>query len=186
MLKRPATLVFQVTTDSGAGNLLLTAVSGKRTFAAAFGSGPTVQVFDYFISHRTAMEWERGLGHMSNATTLVRDVVLQSSNSNAAVVFSTGTKDVTNGATGGSVAHYINIADYGDVYPGADITATLTAALQANGKTLVTGVSPPAYTGSPKVYLIPDPGVEASPTSTLQTMAMCRLGQTSHPLCKRS
>ena len=54
---------------------------------------------------------------------------------------------------------YINIADYGNVYPGANITPALQAALNANGRTPVTG-QPGDYTGVPKVYLIPDPGVD--------------------------
>jgi len=45
--------------------------------------------------HQSAAEWEVGTGHLSAATTLVRDTVLNSSNSNAAVNFSAGTKDVT-------------------------------------------------------------------------------------------
>jgi hypothetical protein len=52
---------------------------------------------------------------------------------------------------------YINIADYGNVYPGANITAALQAALTVNGRVPVTG-QPGFYTGTPKIYLIPDPG----------------------------
>lgn len=91
----PSDLVHQTSTSTGTGNLTLAAVNGKRTFLTAFGTGGT-NTFDYFISNRDAAEWERGTGHMSDATTLVRDTVIASSNSNNAVNFSAGTKDVTN------------------------------------------------------------------------------------------
>src|SRR5215468_5683367 len=91
----PSDLVHQTTTGTGTGNLTLVAVNGKRSFNAAFGTGGT-NVFDYFVSNRDAAEWERGTGHLSDATTLVRDTVLASSNSGSAVNFSSGTKDITN------------------------------------------------------------------------------------------
>jgi hypothetical protein len=92
----PANLVHETTTGTGAANLTVTAVNGKRRFSTAFGTGATTNVFDYFISNRDAAEWERGTGHMSDANTLVRDTVIESSNANALVSFSAGTKDVAN------------------------------------------------------------------------------------------
>lgn len=92
----PANLVHQTTTGTGTGNLTLATVNGKQSFATAFSTGSTQNVFDYFISNQSAAEYERGTGHMSDATTLVRDTVLESTNANAAVNFSAGTKDVTN------------------------------------------------------------------------------------------
>jgi hypothetical protein len=91
-----ANLVHQTTTGTGTGNLTLAAVNGKQSFNTAFGNGATTNVFDYFVSNRDAAEYERGTGHMSNATTLVRDTVIESTNGNNAVNFSAGTKDVTN------------------------------------------------------------------------------------------
>lgn len=91
-----ANLVHQTSTDTGLGNFTLTAVNGKQTFDQAFGHGSTQNVFFYFISNESAGEWEEGTGHLSNATTLVRDTVQQSSNANAAVNFTAGTKDVVN------------------------------------------------------------------------------------------
>ena len=93
-----ADLVHETSTSTGTGNLTLSAVDGRVRFSDATdgfgtGSGPA---FDYFISHRAAAEWERGVGHMSDANTLVRDTVLASSNSGSAVNFSAGTKDVSN------------------------------------------------------------------------------------------
>jgi hypothetical protein len=89
-------LVHQTGTTTGTGNFTLSAVDGKRSFNTAFGNGVTTDVFFYFISNRAAAEWEIGTGHMSDASTLVRDTVITSSNSNNAVSFAAGTKDVTN------------------------------------------------------------------------------------------
>ena len=92
----PSDLVHETATTTGVGNFTLANENGKRSFNTAFGSGAPLDVFDYFISHRTAAEWERGTGHLSAAATLVRDTVLASSNAGAAVNFSAGTKDITN------------------------------------------------------------------------------------------
>jgi hypothetical protein len=91
-----ADLVHENSSSTGTGNLTLTALNGKRRFGTVFGTGGTTNVFWYFISNRDAAEWELGLGHMSDANTLVRDTVSLSSNANAAVNFSAGTKDVVN------------------------------------------------------------------------------------------
>jgi hypothetical protein len=92
----PANLVHETSTSTGTGNFTITALNGKQRFSTAFGTGATPNVFDYFISNRDAAEWERGTGHMSDASTLVRDTVMESTNSNSAVNFSAGTKDVAN------------------------------------------------------------------------------------------
>jgi hypothetical protein len=94
--KAAANLVHQTSTGTGTGNLTLAVVNGKQSFNTAFGNGAPTDVFVYFISHQSAAEYERGTGHMSDATTLVRDTVIESTNSNNAVNFSAGTKDVTN------------------------------------------------------------------------------------------
>lgn len=95
-------LVHQTSTSTGTSNLTLAAVNGKQSFATAFSTGSTTDVFHYFISNRSAAEWERGTGHMSDSTTLVRDTVIESTNSDNAVDFSAGTKDVTNDIPAGS------------------------------------------------------------------------------------
>jgi len=97
----PANLVHETSTTTGTGNFTLVNVNGKNNFNDAFGTGGS-DVFDYFISNQAAGEWERGTGSMSDATTLVRDTVIESTNSNAAVDFSAGTKDVTNDVTAGN------------------------------------------------------------------------------------
>lgn len=92
----PADLVFQQTTGTGTGNLTLSTVAGKRTFASAFGTGNT-NTFDYFISSKAAVEWEIGVGYIDTTTgDLVRNTVSLSSNSNTAVNFGAGTKDIVN------------------------------------------------------------------------------------------
>jgi hypothetical protein len=89
-------LVQQQSTSTGTGSMTLSAVSdGTRTFNAEWGTGGT-DVFYYFIQNESAVEWEVGTGHLSAASTLVRDTVLTSSNANALVNFSAGTKDIVN------------------------------------------------------------------------------------------
>lgn len=93
-----ADLIHEISTTEGTGNLTVSAVNGRVRFSDStygFGTGGS-DVFDYFISNRAAAEWEYGTGSMSDANTLVRDTVITSSNSDAAVDFSAGTKDVTN------------------------------------------------------------------------------------------
>ncbi len=91
----PGNLVHETSVTTGTGNQTLVAVDGKRTFNTEHGTGGT-DLFDYFISNPDASEWERGTGHMSTSTVLVRDTVIQSSNGDAAVSFTAGTKNVTN------------------------------------------------------------------------------------------
>jgi hypothetical protein len=81
------------TTTTGTGNITLsgTAPTGYESFNTAFG---TNTAFIYCISSSGGSEWEVGEGYLSASTTLVRDTVLQSSNSDALVSFSSGTKDV--------------------------------------------------------------------------------------------
>lgn len=82
--------VRETTTTTGTGALTLAgAATGARTFNAAVTVGPA---FPYVCA--AGAEWEVGIGHLSAATTLVRDTILSSSNAGAAVAFSAGTKDV--------------------------------------------------------------------------------------------
>lgn len=85
-----ADLVKQVTISNGSGDLTLASQTGFRNFYDAFGTS----IFYATIRHTTAAEWEVGTYHMSDATTLVRDSVIASSNANTTVTFSAGTKDV--------------------------------------------------------------------------------------------
>jgi hypothetical protein len=82
--------VFETTTTTGTGTVTLAgAVNGFRTFQSVLSAGDTCY---YQINLGT--EWEVGVGTLATTTTLSRDTVLASSNSNAAVNFSAGSKSV--------------------------------------------------------------------------------------------
>jgi hypothetical protein len=85
--------VKDTTTTTGTGNLTLsgTAPTGFQSFNTAFGTGT---YFYYVISSSSGSEWEVGRGVLTASTTLVRDKILASSNSDNAVSLSAGTKDV--------------------------------------------------------------------------------------------
>lgn len=140
----PSDLVHETTTSTGTGNLTLASEFGKRTFNTAFGTGGS-NVFDYFISHLTAAEWERGTGSLSAATTLVRNTVADgSAGVGAAVDFSAGTKDVTNDIPAAS--QIVNpMTTRGDIiYRNATTAARL--AVGSSGKVLQSDGTDPAWT----------------------------------------
>lgn len=97
--------VRDTSSSTGTGNLTLdgTPPTGAQSFNAAHGTNKS---FYYAIQGQGSAEWETGVGYLSASTTLVRDRVTASSNSNAAVNFSAGTKDVFCDA----VAEQFNIA----------------------------------------------------------------------------
>ena len=81
------------TTTTGTGTITLsgTAATGFQNFSV-IGNGNTTY---YTIAGQGTSEWEVGIGtYATSGTTLARTTVLASSNSNAAVNFSAGTKDV--------------------------------------------------------------------------------------------
>lgn len=84
--------VKETSTTTGTGTFTLAgAVAGYQAFSV-IGNGNTTY---YAIVGQTGTEWEVGLGtYTLSGTTLSRDTVLSSSNSNALVNFSAGTKDV--------------------------------------------------------------------------------------------
>jgi hypothetical protein len=86
-----ANRVRETSTIEGTGNAtLLGAVTGFRTFASVMANNDTCL---YCIAGGT--EWEIGIGTFVSATpALSRTTVLSSTNSNNAVSFSAGTKDV--------------------------------------------------------------------------------------------
>jgi len=68
------------------------AVGGFQTFAAGIGNSNTTY---YAISINSENEWEVGLGTLNgDSSTLTRTTVLESSNSDSAVDFSAGSKEV--------------------------------------------------------------------------------------------
>ena len=84
--------VKETSTTTGTGDITLAgAASQFQSFNTAFGTGV---LFYYAIVGQSGTEWETGEGYLSGSTTLVRAKVYESSNSNALVNFSAGTKDV--------------------------------------------------------------------------------------------
>jgi hypothetical protein len=81
--------VRETSTTTGTGTLTLDgAVTGFRTFGSAIGDGNTC-----YYTITLGADWEVGLGTVGTGT-LARTTVLKSSNSNNAVNFGAGTKDV--------------------------------------------------------------------------------------------
>jgi len=83
--------VKETATTTGTGAVTLGgAVTGFESFSSALANSDTTY---YAISNRDANEWEVGLGTY-NSGVLTRTTILESSNSDSAVSFSAGTKDV--------------------------------------------------------------------------------------------
>ena len=86
--------VKESTTTTGTGTIDLDgAIGGFKTFVAGIGTSNRTY---YAIVGRTTTEFEIGLGTVTDASTdtLSRDNVISSSNGDAKVSFSAGTKDV--------------------------------------------------------------------------------------------
>tara|TARA_R100000655_G_scaffold48697_1_gene86164 strand:- start:379 stop:1605 length:1227 start_codon:yes stop_codon:yes gene_type:complete len=150
--------VKETTTTTGTGAVSLAgAVSGFETFAAGIGNSNTVY---YCIAHQDQAEFEVGLGTLDgDSSDLTRTTVISSSNSDSAVNFSSGTKDVfctlpasklifedgSNNVTfGGAITGVTNLTASGeldaatlDISGDADIDGTLEAdAITLNGTAL--------------------------------------------------
>lgn len=87
-----------ITTGTGAFTLA-GAVAGYRAFASVCATSDTLNYFieAVDVSGVPTGDWETGLGTYSGVNTLTRTTVSRSSNGNAAVVFSAGTKRVALG-----------------------------------------------------------------------------------------
>ena len=85
--------VRETTSTTGTGAVTLGgAVGGFQSFAAGIGNSNTTY---YAISINSENEWEVGLGTLNgDSSTLTRTSVLESSNSDSAVNFSAGSKEV--------------------------------------------------------------------------------------------
>ena len=86
--------VKETTTTTGTGTINLGgAQTNFETFVAGIGNSNTTY---YAIVHRSSAEFEVGLGTITDASpdTLARTTIISSSNSDSAVNFSAGTKDV--------------------------------------------------------------------------------------------
>ena len=86
--------VKETSTTTGTGTFdLAGAETGYESFVAGVGTTNTTY---YAIELNSAGEWEVGIGTVTDAATdtLSRDTIISSSNSDAAVNFSAGTKNV--------------------------------------------------------------------------------------------
>ena len=85
--------VKETSTTTGTGSIALSgAITGFETFAAGIGNSNTTY---YAIAHQTANEFEVGFGTLDGSSAnIARTSIISSSNSDAAVNFSAGTKDV--------------------------------------------------------------------------------------------
>ena len=85
--------VKETSTTTGTGAVTLSgAVTGFETFGAGIGNSNTTY---YCIALQDGTEFEVGFGTLNgSSSTLTRTYIISSSNSDAAVNFSAGTKDV--------------------------------------------------------------------------------------------
>ena len=84
--------VKETSTTTGTGSLTLAgAVQDFESFNSGVGTTNTTY---YSIVNPGQGEWEVGLGTLSASTTLQRTSVISSSNSDALVTFTSGTKEV--------------------------------------------------------------------------------------------
>ena len=84
--------VKETTTTTGTGSV---ALAGAVAQFVSFSSRLALNdPFPYAIVGQSGTEWEVGRGYLSASSTLVRDIVRASSNADALVSFSAGTKDV--------------------------------------------------------------------------------------------
>ena len=86
--------VKETSTTTGTGTIdLAGAETGYESFVSGVGTGNTTY---YAIELNSANEWEVGIGTVTDAApdTLSRDRIISSSNGDAAVNFSAGTKNV--------------------------------------------------------------------------------------------
>jgi hypothetical protein len=129
--------VKETTTTTGTGAVSLGgATTGFEAFSAGVGNSNTTY---YVIAHQTANEWEVGLGTLDgDSSDLTRTTVISSSNSDSAVDFAAGTKDVfcTVPASGaaliGDGTNFNPVAISGDITIGTTGTAAIGSGVIVN------------------------------------------------------
>jgi hypothetical protein len=130
--------VRETTSTTGTGAVTLGgAVGGFQTFAAGIGNDNTTY---YAISINSENEWEVGRGTLNaDSSTLTRTEVLESSNGDAAVDFSAGSKEVFC-TLPSEKAVYLDASDNqvgGFTSLVADTTPQLGGDLDVNGQDIV-------------------------------------------------
>ncbi len=122
-------LVRETSTTTGTGDFTTAAATGWRSLSGAFSTGSS-NTFRYTIRHTSASptEWEDGIGYMNDSTTLKRTTILASSNSNNAVNFSSGTKEVVATAHGPMFGGM----NASDKIPGGLISEVVTTSSQSS------------------------------------------------------
>lgn len=135
--------VKETTTTTGTGAVTLAeAVAGHRAFSSVMANGDTCY---YAILGPT--EWETGVGTWGTGGILTRTTVLASSNSNAAVSFSAGTKEVfitvaASGAVAKNPDTSMPLASLGTSAPTAPTAGLNTFARSIAGRVLPAFVGP--------------------------------------------
>jgi len=107
MAEITADRVYETSTTTGAGSYTLAgAISGYRAFSAVCANGDTVRCFVEEVDGSGVPNggWEVGIYTWGTGGTLARTTIEASSNSNAAVSWSAGTRRIGLGVTTSKVA----------------------------------------------------------------------------------
>lgn len=151
--------VVDTSTTTGTGALTVSgsAATGFQTFSAVCSTSDT---FHYFVRSQSANEWEQGLGTYSGTNEITRTTVIASSNSNAAVNFSAGTKDVfiTHPAARIANTAYLDTEDQ-TVAGGARVTSK---SITAGSVTFDPGDRPLQYQTNSGAFTITAPSYDGS------------------------
>lgn len=119
--------VRESTTTTGTGDITLDgSIEDGRTFTSQF---PINIPIHYFIDDR-AGSFEHGIGHLSGSSTLVRDYVIRSSNSDGLVNLASGTKYVFCSSSDTSLVipdGLVSVGNLEDIYYGAQYTSPATS-----------------------------------------------------------
>lgn len=125
--------VKETTTTTGTGSLTLAgAVTGFRTFDSVCDTNDTVN----YVIDNGAGEWEVGVGTFTSPSTLARTTVVSSSNSNSAVNFSAGTKQVALTIVASDIG-----SGGGSVYYKDPVRVATTANITLSGTLTIDGVA---------------------------------------------
>lgn len=154
-----AARVKEISATTGTGNYTLAGASANfRTFAAAFAEGA-----ECYVPYVATMgsDFEYGIGRLSDATTLVRVKVIESSNADAAVDWAAGTKTIFCAHGGlGQVAGRNKLND---------ANAPVTTDNYAQGFAFGSLWGSPSSNGI--VFACVDPGNSGAPTATWRPIA---------------